>query len=205
MDKRIKKIAAAMGLSGMMILSTPANAQSAEETVTVSLDVTIAIPDPVISGLEDVSLSWTAIPGTIHRVRTIQAFCIFTPTQFFSLTATGAATNGSINFVVEDSAQTDPDLDQLLYGISIRYSSSGSNVSLGNFRSGVQVTGIDSDLFNTDATCSDGENVTLQVTIAGDSHPAGSPDTNDSILVQIADGLTHNYTDQLTLLIEPEI
>ena len=191
--------AAAIGLS-----ATPAAAQSAEETITVSLDVTIDIPDPVISGLEDVSLSWTAIPGTINAVDTTQSFCIFAPTQFFSLTATGANTNGG-SFVVADSAQTDPDLDQLIYVIAIRDGVSGTNAFLGSFANGVQVTGIDSDPFNDDETCSGGENVTLKITIDGSSMPGGSPATNNSILAQIADGLTHNYTDQLTLLIEPEI
>jgi hypothetical protein len=191
--------AAAIGLS-----ATPAAAQSAEETITVSLDVTIDIPDPVISGLEDVSLSWTEIPTSAGSVSDLQTFCVFTPTQFFSMTATGANSNGG-SFVVEDSAQTDPDLQQIIYSVVMRDAFSGANTSLGGFGNGLQVTGIDSDLFNTDATCSDGENVSLEISITGSSRPGGSPNTNTSILEQIADGLTHNYSDQLTLLVEPEI
>ena len=196
-----KNLAVGIGVCGLAMVSTLANAQSAEETITVSLDVTIDIPDPVISGLEDVSLSWTAIPGTINGVASEQAFCIFTPTQFFSLTATGAVTTGAVTFAVEDSAQTDPDLDRLRYGIIIR---DVFGTALGSFGNGTQVTGIDSTLFNDDATCSNGENVTMQTYILGNARPAGTL-TNDSILAQIADSLTHNYTDQLTLLIEPEI
>ena len=202
--KKLNKLIALSTVAAIGLSATPAAAQSAEETITVSLDVTIDIPDPVISGLEDVSLSWTEIPGTINAEQTTQSFCIFTPTQFFSMTATGANTNGG-DFVVADSAQTDPDLDQLIYDVAIRDGVSGTNPFLGSYVNGVQVTGIDSDPFNDDETCSGGENVNLRISIDGGRMPSGSSATNNSILAQIADGLTHNYTDQLTLLIEPEI
>lgn len=196
----------------MALTATPAAAQNAEETLNVALTVEIDIGQAVISGLDDVSFNVNELPDTSGSVstgfnaRNVQRFCFFTPTQFFSLTATGVTNNSDNDFLLLDAAQADPNLNKLRYFVSISDIFSGSRTSIGSFGNGTAVTGIDSDLFNTDETCSDGDNLELQISVAPNTGIRDSTlRDNGEVVAAIADGEPHNFTDQLTLLVEPEI
>ena len=202
-----KNLAVGIGVCGLAMVSTLANAQSAEETVNVGLTVNIDIGQAAISGLEDVSLNVTTLPDppSTGNVHDRQTFCLYTPTQFFSMTAAGASNGANTEFHLVDPAQSDASLNTIRYGISIIEVLSGTGISLGTFGNGVAVTGIDSTLFNGDATCTGGENLELLIIVPNNAEQAGKPLDNGEILVAIADGQPHIYTDQLTLLVEPEI
>jgi hypothetical protein len=194
-----------LATAAAMFSSVPAFAQSAEETVNVGLTVNIDIGQAAISGLEDVSLNVTTLPDPPSTGNTsdFQTFCLYTPTQFFSMTATGASNGANTEFHLVDPAQSDTSLSTIRYDISITAVLSGHG--FGSISNGVARTGIDSALFNGDATCTGGENLELQIFVANNSEQAGKPLDNGEILVAIADGQPHIYTDQLTLLVEPEI
>lgn len=203
--KNLNKLTALIGVASIAFIASPVAAQSAEETINIGLEVTIAAEDPVISGLQDVSLTWTEDPTSSASVSDLQTFCIFTPFQFFTMTATSfhSADVGGKFGLLNDLAP-DPDIAHLVYNIALRDAFSGTDATLGSFVSGVAVNGIDSDLFNTDATCSDGENISLEISIIG-SDIVESGTTNSDILEQFVDGITRNFSDQLTILIETEI
>ena len=205
------KVATLAGLT-IALAASPAAAQNAEETLNVALTVEIDIGQAVVSGLDDVSFDVNELPDTSGSVstgfsaRNVQRFCLFTPTQFFSLTATGVTNNTDSHFLLVDAAQTDPNLDKLRYFVNIADIFSGPRTSIGSFRNGAAVTRIDSNLFNTDATCSDGDNLELQISAAPNTGILDSDlRDNGEVVAAIADGQPHNYTDQLTLLVEPEI
>lgn len=189
----------------MILATSPAAAQSTDETINVGMEVTIASEEPVISGLADVSLTWDKEPSPTAVVSDVQTFCLFTPTQFFTMTATSFQSElGFTSFRMFNDLAPDPDNAYLRYNVVFRDAFSGSNASLGSFFSRTPVSDIDSNLFNTDATCSDGDNVSLEISVVGNDQ-VDSSNTNEDILLELSDGVTRNFSDQLTIVIDTEV
>lgn len=199
----------AMGLTASAF-TLGALAQSAEETVNVTAQVNLPpTGSAVVSGLQDVVIAVDEIgpSGEDGAIQPQQSFCIFTPTQYFTLTLTGSNAPTSIGggsyFTLTDASQADPSLSDLVYFVSISDTFSGSRIPLYTGPLGLEwgrpVPNIDSNHFNTDATCTDGENVTMYITLLTGDEP------NKAVLQGLEDGQSHTFTDTLTLLIEPDI
>lgn len=203
--KNLSRLVALTGAMALSLGASPIAAQSAEETINVGLELNVGLEDPVISGLEDISLSLTETPTVLLSVSDLQIFCVFTPTRLFTMTATsfqGLSVGG--RFRMFNDLAPEPDISYVIYNVVFRDAFSGTDASLGTFLSGTPVSGIDSSPFNLDPSCSDGENVSLEVSITG-GDSEGSGLTNAKVLEQFGNGVAHNFNDQLTILIEPDI
>lgn len=194
-----------------------ANAQIAQENVDVAVDVQLAATPAAISGLENISFKFVDIvaDGPISATSEDQTFCVFTPTQFFNLTVSGASKGPDSDlFYVQDTAQSGTDREFLAYNILLFDVFNGGEKALGsnngNFLNNTPEIGIDSDEFNTDDICSDGENLMLRmfIPVSSNSTPGGGVNAgqyNYNVLSQLVDGQLHSYTDTLTLIVEPAI
>ena len=181
-----------------------ATAQSADQSMNIGATVQIDVAGASVSGLQDISVAYNGTGFTL--LENTQTFCVFTPTQFFTMNVSGVNTGPtSGNFYVNDAAQTDPDLQKLTYFIFIKDAFSGTDAPLGSdgtglFQNGVTQTGIDSNFFNTDDTCSDGENVSLRFAM-----PLDDAGFNEGVVQKLVDGVKHDYTDTLTITITPSL
>ncbi len=199
----ILKRAALAGAGLMVAVVTHAG----EQTVNVSATVNIEAIDVVISGVEDLQIDITEAPQAFgsgqQPAAALSTFCLFSPTQFFSMTISGSNPGTGSDYVLVDAAQTDASLASLRYfvGVADVFSDPGNAVPLGgagNFQNGVAKTGLDSDPFISDATCTDGENLALFVSVPYDLE-------NNPVLEAIADGQAHTYTDTLTVVVVPDL
>ena len=174
----------------------------AEQTLNVTTVVEIDVPDAVVTGIEDLQMQITEVPGfPADPIAAASEFCLFTPTNFFSMTITGASTDGAGGFLLTNADPNDP-LTELEYDVGVFdiFSDPANPAPIGGgsfFANGVTESAINSSPFNTDATCTDGENLALIAQIVF------GPGSGQAI-EQIADGQPHNFTDTLTILVEPE-
>jgi len=190
---------------GAAVLSTAGIAhaqQSAEESVAVGLDIQITPESLSISGLESVVLS---SDGTDLNTSDVQTFCAFTPGRYINMVVSGSESDPSesaSNFFARNSAQTGAD-EYLGYNVFIKDVFSGSDAGIGssavfgNFKNGQPETNIDTNPFNTDANCSDGENLSLRIQFDW----LGTE--NEPTRAQLSDGELHSFSDTLTIRIEP--
>ncbi len=189
--------------AGLIAAAITSHGLADEQNVNVTTIVNISVPDAIVSGIEDLEVQINEVPQTGDApLGAVSEFCLFTPTNFFSMTITGANRNASGDFLL---ANTDPNdsLQNLNYDVAVldTFSDPASPVPISSntfFSNGVTETAIDSNPFNSDATCTDGENLTLfaQLVIGPPTRLA---------LEQIADGQPHTFTDTLTILVEPDL
>lgn len=206
MRNEITKICGMGSLAAFALASSTASAQSAEDSFAVGVDVEVASAGAVVSGLEDISISFDGTGGSGRIYSKDQLFCVFTPTQFFNMTIQGSAAGPiATQFYTEDKAQSDTSLKYLRYNFQVYDAFSGKNdpigsSALGFFQNNVPETGIDSDNFNTDATCSDGPNLELKfsIVLTGDAE-------NGPVVSQLVDGQSHSYADIVTVILDPAI
>lgn len=194
-----------------------AHAQIAQETLDFGVDVELASAPATISGLENMSMKFStlSLTGAIAETSTAQTFCVFSPTRYFNMSVAGTAKGNKENtFYIEDSTQAGTGLELLAYNVLLHDVFNGGEIPLGPnngvFFNGTPIMGIDSLPFNSDKTCTDGENLqlTLYVPVAENTGPGGgSTDAEDNyaILSQLVDGQLHSYTDTLTLVVEPAL
>jgi hypothetical protein len=196
---------AALASAGLLAIAV---AHAGEQTVNVSATVNIEAIDVVISGVEDLQINVTEAPQAIGSGQTpataVSTFCLFSPTQFFSMTISGSNPGTGGDYVLVDALPERAALASLRYtvGVADIFSDPGNPVPLGgagsSFQNGVARTGLDSDPFISDATCTDGENLALFVSVPYDLE-------NNLVLEAIADGLPHTFTDTLTIVVAPDL
>ena len=204
MNNVIRKICGLGSMAALAIASSSASAQSATDSFVVGVDVEVAAAGAVVSGLNDISIAFDGSGGSGLIYRDDQAFCIFTPTQLFNLTIQGTAGPTSGAFYVKDEMQADASLAFLRYNFHVFDLEAGSggigSDPTGTFQNNVTETGIDSSLFNIDATCSTGPNLLLKFSIVLTGDPVNGP-----VVSQLVDGQLHNYKDSVTVILDPAI
>lgn len=191
-----------LGGAALLMSAALAQAQQADQqSLAVGIDVQTTQPALSLTGLQDVVLS---SDGSTAIIQNVQTFCAFTPGQFINMIISGTETSsisGATVFAARDATQTGV-AEYLTYEVSVNDAFSGSGAGLGSgangvFQNAVAETNIDTNLFNTDATCSDGENLSLTIQINLQSG------VNRVAIPVISDGQLHSYSDTLTILIEP--
>ena len=180
MNNVIRKICGLGSMAALAIASSSASAQSATDSFVVGVDVEVAAAGAVVSGLNDISIAFDGSGGSGQIYSQDQTFCVFTPTQLFNLTIQGTAGPTSGAFYVNDAEQADASLAFLRYDFRVFDAFSGTGAPIGSspqgfFQNNVTETGIDSNLFNTDATCSDGPNLELKFSIVMQGDPDNGP------------------------------
>ena len=207
MDKRIKKIAAAMGLSGAVILSSPAAAQSAEETINVGVDVQIAQPPVQIIRLDDINISYDPELNTSGSVMGSDFFCLYVP-DGGDVTLETIGTNiyaPDEELLALTESQTG-ELKQLSYRLIINVLTSdgpvGHLINSGNRVNSASFPTL-ALLFNEE-DCGGSENMEVQVSVIdlNDSSPAIP---NTAVINSLPPGSIYNFSDQLTVIITPVI
>ena len=205
MDKRIKKIAAAMGLSGMMILSTPANAQSAEETINVGVDVQIAQPPIQIRRLDDINISYDPATNSADLVSEIDHFCLYVPDSVnIFLETIGTNINEQDDQKLALAESQSGELKQLSYRLTVGILSNDGpfNVfSTTNRTHEVNISTL-SLLFNEE-DCGGNENMNVTIAVSGLSSTASL--SNGAVIESLSPGETYQFTDQVTMIVTPDI
>ncbi len=204
--KRILAIpAAALALAASGALAVD------QSSINVGVDVQLAAPEAHVSGLQDVTYqlidTWP-----VSVVEDAQTFCVFSPSQFFSMEVRGSNKGPSAGggFWLKDEAQANAEFQHLSYDILIHDIFSGAEKPIGSnsagaFFNGVTETGIDGAPFFSDEICTDGENLQLTFYMSFPEPTVGSGHNNREVINNLLDGQQHSFTDVLTVVVAPDL
>lgn len=206
MKHSVKKTIVTLGACAALFPLGAVHAQTAEGDLNVGVQVQIAQDGAEVSGLDDISINYDGTTGFGAVFEDNQLFCVFSPTRYFNMTIRGTHKGADpAGYYVADSTKSNTPLEFLRYRFRVLDAFSGINAPIGSspngsFTNNISETGIDSDLFNTDKTCTDGENLELKFSIVLDGDPENGP-----VVAELVDGQLHNYTDTVTIIVEPNI
>ena len=209
MNRRTRKIAAALGLSGVMALSSPAIAQSAEETVNVGLEVAITPPPPGISRLDDLTIgSFIANNFNFLPISIRDEFCIYVPgAENFEIHTSGTNVDAESAFDQLTLADTSSGTDSKIhYSIEIRRISTSSLFDETIHRTSGRVgSSAVRSIFLLRPTghltdCDGSNNVVFKFRI---DLRENSP--NRAVLDGLTPGQSYTFSDQLSLIVTPVI
>ena len=200
----------ATAIAAMVFLASSGHAAD-QSSINVGVDLQLSPPEAHVSGLQDVSYNLIDT-WPIHVIEDQQTFCVFSPSQFFSMEIRGSSKgpDGAGGFWIRDDAQANPVLQYLSYDVLIHDIFSGSPKAIGSnangaFFNGVAESGIDSNDFNQDETCTDGENLRLTFTMAFPETVLGGGHSNREVVNNLLDGQQHSFTDVLTVIVAPDL
>jgi len=179
---------AAMSVLGISLVSATASAQVSED-VDVTLTIQTAGPQVTLLNLNDLTLAYD---GASLSGSQFDTFCIYAG-DFFSLTLESINGTGTDFFLAGSGAN-------ILYDVNIRADFDFEPITEDGltFDHAVAET-IDSTNLLTDKTCSEGDNMHLEILF-----PLGGSNGLDVVTAaELSDGTQHLYQDQLTVTLAP--
>ena len=189
MNRRTISLAAALALA----TTAPAIAQAVED-IQVTLSVQVSLPDASITGLDDLSISYDGAGAPTGT--TTDQFCIYSPTQAFTLTLDGQNDSGGSFMLAPQAGST----SSIAYTIDIQDIINGTG-SIGAFTPGAPVL-VDIPDFAFETACDEfGSNAEI-----GIAFPLEGPNSLDTVTAsELSDGQLYVYTDVVTLTLAPQI
>jgi hypothetical protein len=175
----------ALGLTGVIAVSSAqaatSNPLNPGATSTGTVDVSVIVPDVVwIQNLDPVALGYTAGSNATAN----ESFCVTSSTSAYQITFTSLNTaNGNTDITA--SGPSGSVLYNVLFDDDADASAGGSTVT-----TGTAITGNVSGYSAVPPSCASGDNASFFVTFL----ESGNLDS----------ALAGTYTDELTLLVEPE-
>lgn len=191
-------------------LTLPVAYAADQTSINMAVEFQSAPAEAHVSGAQDMSILLDGLPGESVVREAQQTLCVFSSTRFFSMEVRGAAKGPGSGFWLEKLDEADPDLKYLSYDVRMHDVFNGGEVPLGGnpggaFENGVAQNSIDSDPFNSDETCTDGENIRLTFGLPLPLTVLGGGHSNRAVLSNFMDGFPAHFTDQLTIVVAPDL